>query len=228
VSYTAITLTGDRPRAFAICREWVARQSVPPTQWVVVDDGRIPLKNIPSCHYIRRQPRNNDPTHTLALNLRLAIQVVTMPRVIIFEDDDWYHRQYAEVMLRLLKNVSLAGLGRMIYYHMVTREFHHFPKRPHSSLASTAFDSKLIPRILKLTRNDLSPSVDIKLWGEDVMKAIMSFDTIYHLGLKGMPGRKGLTLGHTKFSMYEGDDKDLVFLINCIGEDIKKYREILA
>jgi len=42
---TAITPTGDRPLALALCQQWMDAQTVRPDQWIVVDDGKIPYKS---------------------------------------------------------------------------------------------------------------------------------------------------------------------------------------
>src|SRR5690606_27643891 len=37
-----VTPTCDRPQAFALCERWMARQTVPWTQWIVADGGATP------------------------------------------------------------------------------------------------------------------------------------------------------------------------------------------
>ena len=58
---TLITPTGDRPLAFALCQNWMRKQTVLPFQWVVVDDGKIPMKPYVPMEYVRRKPHPNDP-----------------------------------------------------------------------------------------------------------------------------------------------------------------------
>lgn len=43
MTVTVITPTGDRHAAFNRCVQWVTSQTVPVTQWIIVDDGEIPL-----------------------------------------------------------------------------------------------------------------------------------------------------------------------------------------
>ena len=93
--YTIITPTGDRPITFALCCQYVQRQTVPPTEWIVVDDGKEPMSvpSLPWIKYVRRQNREF-PKHSLTKQMVKALQYVTTDRVVIIEDDDWYSPDY--------------------------------------------------------------------------------------------------------------------------------------
>lgn len=62
---TIITPTGDRHEMFSLCAKWVSKQTVQPNQWIIVDDGKIPLcpPTMPFITYVRRVPKIDDPTH---------------------------------------------------------------------------------------------------------------------------------------------------------------------
>ena len=53
---TAITPTGDRHLAFALCQRWMSQQTVKPGQWIVIDDGKIPMQPLMPMEYVRRNP----------------------------------------------------------------------------------------------------------------------------------------------------------------------------
>lgn len=51
---TIVTPTGDRPLAFALCQHWMMNQTVKPDQWIVVDDGKTPMRPFVPMEYVRR------------------------------------------------------------------------------------------------------------------------------------------------------------------------------
>ena len=51
---TIVTPTGDRPLAFALCQHWMMNQTVKPDQWIVVDDGKTPMRPFVPMEYMRR------------------------------------------------------------------------------------------------------------------------------------------------------------------------------
>ena len=78
---TLITPTGDRPQCFRLCEHWMRRQTYDGTvQWIVVDDGHSPTRATQGQIYIRREPQEGDPPHTLCANLRLALPRVAHDR----------------------------------------------------------------------------------------------------------------------------------------------------
>jgi glycosyltransferase involved in cell wall biosynthesis len=88
---TCVTCTGDRPLAFSLCRKWMRAQTINPSQWVVVDDGEHPISDVKSDNidYIRREPKGDDPKHTMILNLKEAFKMVQGNSVFFIEDDEY-------------------------------------------------------------------------------------------------------------------------------------------
>jgi len=88
--FTAITLTGDRHLPFRLCYRWMLRQTILPSQWIVIDDGQSPLRwsEYAGSDYHRREPRHSDPDHTIKLNMLEALKHIKYDNVLIFEDDD--------------------------------------------------------------------------------------------------------------------------------------------
>lgn len=55
---TVLTLTGDREGPLRLCGRYMARQTLKPRHWLVVDDGVVPVnpESVPGATIIRREP----------------------------------------------------------------------------------------------------------------------------------------------------------------------------
>ena len=109
---TVITLTGDRSQAFSLCRLWMSRQARIPDQWIVVDDGKVPIMPTNEMQYVRREPKPDDPKYTMLLNMRMALPLVAGKKIMIMEDDEWYSFRYVEEMARRLDKYEVVGIAR--------------------------------------------------------------------------------------------------------------------
>lgn len=230
---TAITCTGDRPVPFVFCVEYMAGQSRRPDQWIIVDDGKEPLVHaaqriaeycqIGDVQIIRRSPRWSDPPHTLPLNLLAALECVARDRVAFIEDDDWYSDRHLEVLEKDLQGHELVGAQGIVYYH-VGRRCHRTmgATSPHSALCQTGITASVIPLLKKICTSIDSGSVDLRLWREFAGKKKLSTRGTV-VGIKGLPGRPGLTVGWRSVSGYT-PDPSLAFLESLIGEDVANYQ----
>ena len=239
---TAITPTGDRPLAFRLCREWMANQTQRPDQWIIVDDGKVPMevpvamRMNPSIQYIRREPRRDDPPHTLDLNLKAALEHITGDKILIIEDDEYYAPGYVEEMARRLDQAEVVGICRSKYYHLPTGGYQQIGNVGHASLAQTGFRRSFLPVFGSLIQNgDNSKWPDDKLWRhvkategtKDNIASILFVDdqTPLYVGMKGLPGRGGIGAGH-KTSMYHATDADRSQLKAWIPLDYQVYLDI--
>jgi len=226
--YAILTPTGDRPEAFALCRRYVQRQTVPPTQWLVVDDGHepIPPELRDGAFIIRREPQP-DEGHTLRLNLLDCLRFVTCQRVLIVEDDDWYPPDYAERVLPWLDKFDMAGFGKDVQYHLPTKGYRTVANRKHASLHQTAMTAKALPTLREVCRDSGTGfQVDMRLWER--------FAGLKHIepqrqavGIKGMPGRPGETRGQQASSWPKcEEDPDGIALSALVGTDASAYEEL--
>lgn len=216
---TLITPTGDRREAFELCELWMSRQTYRgPLQWIVVDDGVTSTPATRSQQYIRRTPQ---AWHTLTDNLRAALPLVRHDKILIIEDDEWYHPQYIERMSDWLEPDQLTGTGIARYYWPRETRYREFPHHTHASLCRTGFRSELIPAVLDCCKTR-DPSVDLRLWSS-IQGTRHDLDQPLVVGMKGMPGRKS---GGGKPS--EGiSDHDLSKLTEWIGGDVEHYLPVL-
>jgi len=168
---TVITCTGDRPEAFNLLRLWMKNQIRQPDQWIVVDDGKIPLSSTDDFEYIRRVPTKNDYTHTLCLNMLEALEKVRFNKIIIMEDDDWYSPIYIDYMEKLLDEADLVGFSDLIFYYPSTGKYMKKSSLKTPIFAQTAFTKPVIPFIKDICRGAATDYslcgkglIDVKLW----------------------------------------------------------------
>jgi len=195
--YTIITPTGDRHKLFKLCEKYVNRQTIPPSQWIVVDDGQKPITAKSATHYVRRTPLKSDPVHTLKLNIQVAIPLIKYDKILIFEDDDWYHPIYAKIMLKCLKRYNLVGLTKSIIYNVQAKRYKIIRRATHSAFATTAFKKSVITDLIPIINDQEDFHIDEGLWlSYEGPKKIRNNDGFY-IGIKGMPSnRPGLTRPH--------------------------------
>src|SRR5664280_1573415 len=223
---TCITLTGDRPVAFGLCQKWMAAQTIKCDQWVVVEDGKVPMREpfTPLVTHIRREPQKNDPAVTMLLNLKEALKVVTGDYILVWEDDEYYHPTYIEEMVKRLKSHEAAGIGNSKYYHLAGGYRIH-NNMTHASLAQTAFRKGLIHVLQSVFSGD--NFIDIRFW-----KKVNGFifddgeKNPLYVGIKGLPGRSGIGMGHAIDSYYD-QDKNHAILKKWIPKDYQVYLDIL-
>lgn len=225
-----ITPTGDRFLCFLLCQYYVSRQTRQPDQWIVVDDGHYPMSQDllynKSVDYFYREQKADDPKHTLTRNFCLALSKVEYDKVIIFEDDDWYDKDYIKKYEELLETYSLVGQANTHYYHVQTRRFFKNNNNTHSSLCQTAFRSELISYILERLKDYKHYTVDLEIWRNQTdSKFIFSQEKQMCIGIKGLPGRSGLTTGHKiNHPLYaQNTDFDMSNLKTWIGNDYLFY-----
>ena len=227
---TCITCTGDRPLAFDLCRRWMEKQLLQPYQWIVVDDGHVPLPNpptdIPYVQYIRREPKQGEPKHTMLLNFATAVPHVVGQKIMVIEDDEYYAPGYIDHMATLLESYEIVGIGRSKYYYLPQFKYYAHDNMGHASLAQTVFRVSFLNRNKQLFTTGDS-FLDLRLWrvingsNADYFKLpkrirdsvsrgregyIFDDDGLsLYCGIKGLPGRKGIGSGHGNHGFYRPD-----------------------
>jgi hypothetical protein len=233
---TLITCTGGRPDAFRICLGLVARQRgyEGAVQWIVVDDGGsgfdlTRLSDLITPVYPK--PVWQLGRNTLARNLLAAVPEVRHEKIVFIEDDDWYSADYVATMAAELEHgVTIAGNRDAPYYHLPSRRYRIMHNRQHASLCQTAMRAELLPALETACR-DSSEFIDVRLWLRGGNRTLrVSLPTGRCVGMKGLPGRPGIGIGHRP-DIRPGDwtaDPDLKILRHWIGEeDVKLYEEFV-
>lgn len=235
---TVVTPTGDRPAAFNKCVQWVTTQTVRPAQWVIVDDGYTPLSDFISfpdwVTYIRRERTSEDADHTLSDNIMAALPHIRHDKIAIFEDDDWYARDYLDRVSRKLEEWDLVGNNKIVYYHLAGKVWKTGKPKRHTAFAQTAFTKKVLPVLSKVCRSgDLEIRrkglVDRHLWHSfEGRKHLVSDEAQRHVGLKGLGGRPGIAEGHSADSWGYRSDEHLEQFDRLVGQDRRYYQHWAA
>jgi len=223
---TVITPTGDRPLAFALCQQWMRNQTRRPDQWIVVDDGKMPLTPTPAMQYVRREPAPGEPRITLGLNILKAIDLIRGDLVFIMEDDDYYAPDYIATLVEKLEQQEIVGIGRARYYHISSGQYYRHPNITHASFGSTAFKKSIIPALRTAAKN-CGDFIDMALWKEVAGRGLVFLDddeNPLHCSIKAMPGRFGVSHGHnSRTSYYRHDDSKHSILKTWTGKASDVY-----
>jgi len=203
---TAITPTGDRPLPFVLCQKWMSKQTLQPDQWIVIDDGKMPMMPFLPMQYVRRKPQPNDPGRTLIENLRVAIPLIRGNKIILIEDDEYYAPGYIEEMSSRLNHHEIVGIGKSKYYHLPSGCYAQIGNTHHASLAEMAFRISFLPEFINYLDGELY--LDMRIWRSiDRKRGLIFFDDdkSLYVGMKGMPGRHGIGGGHDiNHKIYQG------------------------
>lgn len=228
---TAITPTGDRPLAFALCAHWMESQSQRPDQWIIIDDGKVPMTNIPAgADYIRREPQPNDPHHTLNLNIQTALPHVKGSKILIIEDDEYYAPDYVRTMAGYLGQYEVVGISMSKYYHIQSGGYARHANTIHASLAQTGFRGSYIGVVNALAGTPASDYLDIRIWRAALAECAGFLFTDdpkpLYLGIKGLPGRFGIGLGHDPKMYGNAIDRKSGVLKKWVPGDYRIYEAI--
>lgn len=221
---TLITPTGARAEAFALCELYMKRQTYKgQIQWLVIDDCKPETKcNLNQEYY--RGPRDWQPgLNTQRFNMELALEKVKGDIIFPIEDDEYYAPNYIETMVEFLKHVSIAGISRARYYHVKIPGYKLLPNEKHAALSQTALRKDCL-HLLKGAVNSGEFYFDGQLWhkARQIQKrSLLIANTNLSIGIKGLPGRTGLTPGHKeKDYLY---DANHAMLSSWIGADKLYY-----
>jgi hypothetical protein len=209
----ALTPTGSRPEGLALLGEYLNAQTYQgPLTWIIVDDC-IPASRIPKVRagidVITVYPRWRwkPGTNTQAACMDAGLKDVPEDAVLfILEDDDVYLPQYMETMLEAMETLYLAGEVDARYYNVATRRRRVIHGKIHSSMASTVCKGGALALLRALCRSGLTRMLDVTLWKQfSGDKRLM--DTYNVVGIKGLPGRPGIGVGHRRaFGTVDTDD----------------------
>lgn len=229
-----ITPTGARPEAFKLCEQWIKHQDAAPhyslKEWIVVDDY-IPKPTHCTMHqtYLKGPRAWTPEINTQRFNMEAALERVSGDALFIIEDDEYYAPGYLSAMTSLLlSGAQLAGLSSARYYHVGAPGYKPIDNFRHASLCQTALRKEALPLLLRAV-NSGEYYFDIDLWRraqkESQVPCALISNTSLSVGIKGMPGRKGLGAGHEMVG-YQGD-RDLSMLKKWLGDDYRFYQPFI-
>lgn len=224
---TLLTATGARPEAWALCERWMLRQTFAgPVRWVIVDDGPEPQpitfrRAGWELVLIRPAPFWRPGQNTQARNLRKGMDAVQRDDLVTFvEDDDHYAPGWLQAIVDQADRAEVIGTPRARYYNLPARIARQLNNTQHAALCSTAIRGQAVDAMRRVLR-DAQKFIDLQLWRGARSRHLFAGD--YVTGIKGLPGRGGIGMGHSK-NFSGTPDPDLRILREWIGEDAEAYQ----
>lgn len=209
----ALTPTGSRPEGLALLGEYLNAQTYQgPLTWIIVDDC-LPATRIPRVRagikVIAVHPRRQwqPGTSTQAASMAAGLEHVPEDAVLfVLEDDDVYLPGYIETMLEAMETLHLAGERHARYYNVATGRCRAIRGKIHSSMASTVCKGGALALLRSLCKGGLTRMLDVNLWKQfKGSKRLMDTDNV--VGIKGLPGRPGIGVGHRdRFGVVDTSD----------------------
>jgi hypothetical protein len=228
---TLITTTGARPEAFLLCQKWMKAQTYKgEVRWIIVDDGPEPQpikfkRPKWTVDVIRPEPFWEPGQNTQARNLRCALDRVNPDdKVLIIEDDDYYAPTWIEQVDSALEKAELVGETRARYYNIRTKIYKQLENKGHASLCATGLCGGAVETLRSVCRPSIQ-FIDMLLWQAHSNKFL--FDGHLTVGIKGLPGRGGIGMGHNKkFTGYS--DHSGKILQEWVGNAAKDYERLCS
>lgn len=183
---TALTCTYQRPDALELCHRYVARQTRPPDQHLILDGP--------------------EPMRIKVLN---AIQGDEIEGDIIafIEDDDLYRADWLEWLeMQFNKGYDMVGEGNAVYYHVGNRWWSECHNVRHAALCQTALTKDMLPVLANVIQAYDSPFFDVRIWQVDCSKRLMLPKTP---GDRHVIGIKGI-LSAGRVPGYSGEHRDIL------------------
>lgn len=223
---TLLTATGARPDAWAICERLMAAQNFAgPVRWVVVDDGPVAQPVVfqrPgwSVEVLRPAPAWEPGQNTQARNLLAGLAVINDDaHVAVVEDDDWYAPDWLSTIAKAFWHGEIVGESRARYYNVPLRLGRQLSNANHASLCSTAVRGRALRELREACRR--APKfIDLDLWGRCRSRHL--FDGHRVVGIKGLPGRGGIGMGHREDFKGQADPAGAL-LREWVGDDARIY-----
>jgi hypothetical protein len=228
-----ITPTGGRPEAMDLCIKYFNQQTERPNEWLVPYDLHpVATQPFPGItNLMERDILPKEPKHTLPRNLLFALCTIGQEartrdtKIVMMEDDEWYHPDYLKTMFAALDESQIVGLSPSVYYKLYLNAFRDCNNLTHASLCATGFTGDLIPQIIRICMQD-DPLIDLMIWRriQATKKLVTQIKGHFlNIGIKGMPGRKGTTTGWNDSLAGYTIDMKRYWLEEQIGEDAKLY-----
>ena len=229
---TLITCTGMRAESIRRCARFVHRfDGIGDTrvQWVVVDDGEVqtfvPYMGDGAAieeRLVRPPHRWSPGANTLAMNLVAAMPYVKYDSVLFIEDDDWYHRGYMSAQAECLRTADIAGEVPARYYHVPSARWCEMMSPQHASLCATAIRRAHLHLLAHACAK--SPGfIDVRLWQMTSHLRQSRSRAAHVVGIKGMPGRPGIGVGHKSYALIGWKPDPGHKLREWVGDDAGLY-----
>lgn len=229
-----ITPTRGRPQAFKLLERWISRQTYDcPIEWVVPVDGEFTGYSFTMHQRLVRPREPLTRPHRFLDNMESGLNLCGGDIIAFIDDDDYYHPSYLETLLHAFDDptVDVAGFAPSTYYQVTTQKWRCMGNRKHCSLGQTAIRRRVLPEVMKIIDAG-HVLIDMKLWYlpglcKKVLVNSRPDGRLYHLGMKCMPGAKGISSGHAADVPGQPDPEGKQ-LRAFLGDDAVAYREFMG
>ena len=197
-----LTPTGGRPEAFSLLVRFVIDQDYRgPMHWIVVDDVE-PSTEMPEqlpwnlrIQHIQPDWRWTKGANTQAKCLFEGLLHVPVDgTVIILEDDDAYLPNHVSNLTVSLEKYELVGERVAKYYNIATARYRRMASSRHASLSSVGVRGRGLGALRAILERHQT-RIDLELW-RSFKGPKKLLDTENVVGIKGLPGRAGIGVGH--------------------------------
>lgn len=220
---TILTPTSGRPLAFEYLKQWIDQQNYNDSlQWIVSCDDWQDYTFPSTCTSILNPPDQMPKgMHSLNYNLICTLPYIRGDYILIMEDDDYYTSEFISIMDQFLESYNLVGISPTRYYNVATRRVRTIANSDHASLAHTGFHASLLPLFTEIL-NQSKPFIDLAFWRSFHGSKYIHQSNNIHVGIKGMPGKRGIGIGHKQEFGYP-DPRLRIFREWSIPESYKQY-----
>ena len=244
-----LTLASDQHAGFRFSVQWSNRClefGDIDANWLVVDDGEEPCEPLlrdSLCHqidYIKLPHDNIRGMDSLRRNLVRALKGIleyrcTPDTIVFFLEDDWLRADWYRDALQTFEDhehLMLLGETQTRYYHVGTRRHHTFRPNGRSALSCTAmrYNHSLIQWLIDRAESDRTIMLDDRLWNKGPLQdheKLLHPESVYNVGIKGLPGKPGLGMGHRLDAKHPADT-DMSLLRQWIGDDVEHFAPYFA
>lgn len=218
---TVITPTRSRPEAFNNLAVYMARQTLQPDRWIVVNDGTLDYTYPSTCEVHKRTSSSKLPQVSICENYLHAINLLEGNQKVIFcEDDDWYSKDFLQVMSGLLDEADMVGVVPAFYYNTKHKAAARWPNKLWAALAQTGITQAVIPLVKEACFLNCA-FIDSYLWNHwSGSRKLLEQDdeNPLHVGIKD---GAGAGMGHL---LSQPKDKDGSILRSLVGQDAGRYQ----
>lgn len=220
-----VTPSGGRPEGLQLLAGYLEAQTYQgPAKWVIVDDCDT-ASPIPDSHFEvqvirpswRWKPGDNTQCRSMALALSRATDIA-----IVLEDDDCYLPNHIETTLKELETAELVGERMSRYYNVATKRWQLMPGTAHASLASVGVRGAALDLLRRICAGG-TKTIDMDLWrGFTGNKRLTEHSNV--VGIKGLPGRAGIGVGHRSNFGTPDTDNTLRKWLGDLAENYEAFR----
>ena len=236
-----ITPTGSRLEQFKLCAMFMQRQTYKEkVTWIIIDDAYpVTTDHVgegfkDDWTIIKIYPTPIwTGSNTQSRNIAAGIDALLanykedqIEAVFMIEDDDYYRANYLQRMMDRFGKYKVIGEMNTVYYNVFYRNYFANRNTSHVSLFQLAFKPEMIP-LFKTCYEERF--IDFKFFEKlhaqlyvNRNEVLLFNENNLAIGIKGMPGRKGIGAGHGN-TMNMLPDSQMIYLTSQIQEDAKLY-----